>query len=354
MINQDIGEFFAGTITGLYYNNEPSSEPKITLYSSYGAFEDTTEEALSSFPIKDSTRVSYEDNSLLHRGRKFSNGDFIDLDEDDMFNIKRWIKDYFNSGSSYPDIYVSAYDPNDHNLYQGNMLLSEVKEKNLYFTTIPCDYPVAKYDELEDKWEKVVTIIQEDGYVVHNPDSYCVKCVVFLTQEELDKYPPIPESLMYSPYLRWDFTKENWKDSRSIRDCRENYISTVTDKFNALMDEQARYYLGINYGSPSRVINYLANKSSDNTNYNYGVECVVNEFKIRGELDPTPEFNDVFLLEKYLESVDIIAGQRDAWLALPNKLMQTTARYNLTVTSGWDLLLDRFHKWCDKIYPENN
>lgn len=351
MITQEVGEFFSNTITGLQVVSMEGGSTKVIMYSTYGAFEDDTIDTIESFPVKDIISVNYEDNKLLHRGRKITKEkEAVDLSEDEMLYIKNWIKEYFTKEGSYPDIYVSAYDPNDHNLYQGNLLLSEVKKNNFFFTTVPCEYSVAKYDELEDKWEEVVTIIQENGYVIHRPDSYCVKCVIFLTQEELDNYPTIPEDLFYSPYLRWDFVKENWKDARTIKDCKENYINTITERFNSLLDEQARYYLNISYGNASRVLTYIVNNYQNQDNYNYGVQCVIDEFKVRGELDVTPDFSDEFLVEQYLASSKVISGQRDAWLALPNKIMNTTAKYNLSIPHGWDRLLDKFEEWYKKVY----
>ena len=351
MINQELGYFFSAAITGLKKIKE-HTETKIEFYSKYGVFEDFSKEAVISFPLSEEY-VNYEDNDIIRRCLKIDDENaLVVCTEEEFMKVHDWIISYFNNLKDYPDIVLPCYDPNDNNLYQGNLNLTTIKEKGFHFTTVECDYPVARYDEYEDIWTEIVMTLWDDGTYILNPDGYCDRCVKFLSQEEKDKLPDFPEGYNYNNayFFKYDFTTESWRDSRTLDELKNNFYDTVNGRFDDLLEDTARYYLKTGYTSSSKVLNIISDPiTKDNEYYNYGVAEVSKVFNFSTDITITEDFSMDELKEMYFTASSLINGQRDAWLNLPNKLY-TSSRYNLATNAGWDKITDKFTTWFSDMY----
>ena len=348
MISQNLGEFFASSISGLKKLTE-RNEARIEMYSSYGVFEDYSAAALESFPIY-SSYVNFEDNDIVRRCLKMENDTLVACSEDEHTAVHNWIVNYFNSTSDYPEIYLPCFNPDDNNLYQGVLSISDIKERGFFFTTVECEYPVAKYDILEDKWIEVVMTMWDDGTYILHPDGYCDRCVKFFSQEEKDKLPPFPVGYENSPFIKYDFATESWKDSRTLNDLKESYYQAVNNRFNDLLNELSNYYLNTGYNGAAKLFNLtLESNTSRNEIYDTGVTEVSKVFGFVNNIVITEDFSEEELIKMYQDACSLVSGQRDAWLNLPKKLLNSS-RYNLSTNAGWDKITDKFSAWFDSVH----
>ena len=348
MISQNLGEFFANSITGLKKIKE-HSETRIEFYSTYGVFEDYSPAALESFPIY-SPYVNFEDNNIIRRCLKLENDTLVSCTEDEHTLVHNWIIEYFNNTSDFPEIYLPCFNPNDNNLYQGVLSITDIKAKGFFFTTVECEYPVAKYDILEDKWIEVVMTMWDDGTYILNPDGYCDRCVKFLSQKEKDKLPPFPVGYENSPFIKFDFVTETWKDSRTLDDLKESYYQTVNSRFNDLLTELSNYYLNTGYNGAAKLFNItLDTSNNENELYKLGVTEVSKVFGFSNDIKITNDFSEEELIKMYSDACALVNGQRDAWLNLPKKLLNSS-RYNLSTNDGWDKIIDKFSKWFNSVH----
>lgn len=350
MINQDIGHFFSKTVYGLRYTLN-FNKSAFEIFTNYGTFQD--EESTLEFAIPNATYVECELNNDFRRGYKIVNGDTLDLSVEELSNIEKWLVTYFNEENSYPDIVLSAYDPNDNNLFQGNLLLSEIKKNNFYFTTVSCPYSLAKYDEIDDIWINVKAIIRSDGSYVVDPDSYCDQCVLFLTEEEWLKLPPPDEDKDGIPhyYLRYDFVNNTWKDTRTVKDLKEEYALLVKSRFGYAISSEADYYFGTDnqYASAlSQTANIKVDYTSDH--YKNGAKLIAELFGVNSTIEHEEDFSKEFYEEMFKQAREHLEGQRDLWLALPNRIKSEF--YDLNTLQGWLNLIDRFRTWFDTTYAE--
>ena len=356
MIDQELSKFFGDSIYGLRMYND--TNPKFEFYSTFGDFTDF--EYYEDFPIHDVIFVEYETNAGVGKGyKKLTSGTTANLTENEVEAIRLWCVTYFDKQTSYPDISVYSYDPENNYLYQGMMPISEVKSKNYRFTTVRCDYPVAKYDELDDTWIKVKALIHTDGSYAVDPDGYCEQCVIFLSEEEWEALPPPKENVYY---YRWDFTKEEWYDSRTIESMQAQYESSVNGRLNGVIDDNASYYLGITYSGTLSLLEVLYNNKSEQVNlvsnandlYGYGTDSVlksIEELPNDTKVTKQEDFDKKFLLEQFLNTLSVIQGQKDAWLQLPEKLKD---KYDFSVPTTWDMLIKKFDNWYLKVYENKD
>lgn len=349
MINQDVGHFFSKTVYGLRYN-KVFNKSALEIFTNYGTFQD---EEADVFAITDATYVECELNNDFRRGYKIVNDDTVSLTANELSSIENWLINYFNGSNNYPDISLPAYDPNDNNLFQGYLSLSEIKKNNYYFTTVGCPYSLAKYNELEDTWINIKAIIRSDGSYVLDPDSYCEQCVLFLTEEEWEKIAPIHKSIDDIPfyYLRYDFVTNDWKDIRTPKDLSEEYALLVKARFSYAISSEADYYFGTDNqyaASLSQSANIAVDYTSDN--YKNGVKSVAELFGVSPDVQHEEDFTREFYEEMFKQAREHLEGQRDLWLALPNKLKSEF--YDLTTTQGWLNLIDRFRSWFESTYAE--
>lgn len=347
-MDQNIGKFFSDTVYGVRYASQYSKKT-LEIFSTYGVF--IYEGNFEGFPIDEEnlTYVECEINSTFQRGYKTVDASNIDLSLEDVTKIIFWIHDYF-SKNDVPDINLYCYDPNDNNLYQGFLAYSEIIKNNYRFTNIPCYYEVAKYDELEDVWVEVYAIIREDGSYVLNPAGYCDACVLFLSKEEWDNLPPIPDER--DPYIRYSFVTKTWEDTRTIDELSEQYRLTVEQSFDSALEANARYYYDIQTNQGKLLIHSLGieiDKTSEN--YNYGKQSVADLFMVSTTTTSTDDFDRDFYTEQLKKSSEIIEGQKAMWLALPTKI-KNTVMYDTSTTTGWKNLLYKFVEWYNNTYDQ--
>lgn len=351
MIDQDISKFFSKSVYGLRYT-QTFQQGTLEIYTHYGTFVDTDNH--DPFPIENVSYVECELNNNFRRGYKTIGIDNIDLTFEELLKIEDWLTTYFIGENNYPDIAFSAYDPKDHNLFQGNMLLSEIKENNFYFTTIPCPYSVAKYNELDDTWIEIKAIIRDDGSYVLDPDGYCDKCVLFLTNEEWEVLPPPegandPEAALY--YIRYDFTTESWKDIRTPEDFRTEYEVLVKGRFGYLISSTADYYFGTDNqyaASLSQTSNIKIDYTSEN--YKSGAQSIADLFGVSSDIVHEEDFSKEFYEESFKQAREHLEGQRDLWLQLPDRI--NSSFYDLSTKEGWLNLINKFRVWVEEIYSE--
>lgn len=351
MFSQNVTDLFVNATFGLRYTHK-----RVHVYTDYGEFADMEE--IKDFPI-DADSVQYEDNPSVKQGVKTIGDEVTILTDEEMDAVKAWIPRYFSTMVP-PDITMPCYDPEDNYLFKGNLILSEIQKKKYRFTTVACDYPVAKYNESKDTWEKVKAIIREDGSYTLDPDSYCDSCILFMTEEEWEKFPSIPEHTEnISYYIRYDFKEQTWKDVRTIETLKNQYESIVTSKFSYLKDENTRYYLDVppmNSISALEYFNIIPNQEQINTETENTLESdaisqVLNMFNVDKtiEQEDSSDFSKKFYMERYKEANVVLAGQKKAWLALPS-MLKDNPDIDLTTNAGWDKLIDKFQKWCSAVY----
>lgn len=349
MINQDVGHFFSKSVYGLRYTKS-FSKGTLEIYTNYGTFEDSDIEV---FPIEEASYVECELNNSFRRGYKNVNLDTIDLTFEELSLIESWLATYFTGEGNYPDIVLPAYDPNDNNLLQGNLLLSEIKKNNYYFTTTPCDYSLARYNELDDTWTAIKAIIRDDGSYTVDPDGYCERCVLFLTEEEWIAFPPpdVEDPEIPAIYIRYNFSKEKWEDIRTPEELREEYLLFVNSRFSYAISSAADFYFGTDnqYAvSLSQSANIKIDYTSDH--YKAGTQAIADLFGVSSSIEHQEDFSKEFYEEAFKQAREYIEGQRDLWLNLPNRLQSEF--YDLNTQIGWFRLIDKFRDWFESVYSE--
>ena len=137
------------------------------------------------------------------------------------------------------DLHFSCYDPARSNLYVGTMSISEAKEKGYVSILEDCSHSVAKFDIDSGLWIPVKAIITDDGRPIIDPDSYCDRCMLFLTEEEWNEFPQCDFSDP-STLWRWDFEEKMWIDIRTVKDVLDTYKNNV---FSTLQRIEVILYL---------------------------------------------------------------------------------------------------------------
>jgi len=102
------------------------------------------------------------------------------------------------------DYYVYAY--NSDNIFSEKVLKSEAIENKTPYSLLEPKYPVSRWNG--KKWEEIKIIVKDDGTLVINPDTYCDRCVKFLSKSDIDKVPHILD--FNDEYHRWDIDAEDW------------------------------------------------------------------------------------------------------------------------------------------------
>ena len=131
------------------------------------------------------------------------NGTRKKLTKSQRERCEKYCEDFFNN----KDYYVFAY--NENKIFTRKMYKSEAENYGLkYIINVIPKYPVSRWNESQNTWEKIVTIIKNDGTVVRNPTTYCDQCVVFLNQEETNNLPDIDK--YQDNYHKYDIESKTW------------------------------------------------------------------------------------------------------------------------------------------------
>lgn len=140
----------------------------------------------------------------------------------------------------YSSIDNEVYTYNDKFIYTGKMLKSEAESFVKSYTTIPVPegMMVARFDNEKNIWLNIEYIITDEGYLITHPDSYCDRCVLFLTEEEFNDLPEQP----YSWYV-FDINNNEWIDGRNINDHRLSVKRSVRTKFETLRSNNYTEYV---------------------------------------------------------------------------------------------------------------
>ena len=199
---------------------------------------------------------------------------------------------YINHFDSSIDNEVYTY--NDKLIYTGKMLKSEAELEFISYTTIsvPEGMMVARFDKENNTWLSIEYIITDEGYLITHPDSYCDRCVLFLTEEEFDKLPEQP----YSWYI-FDIINNEWIDGRNINELKKTVERAVRTKFETL---RSNSYL--DYVFPYETLTWniqleeAKNYKVDNT---YNTPYIDNYLKVRSDIEDI----DIPTKEELIESI---------------------------------------------------
>lgn len=150
----------------------------------------------------------------------------IILTEDEIIECHEYCDKFIENG----DYVVFAYDPNDSNLFIGELTKQECEAKGYRWVidSTP-ETPVCSYDESTNKWVNFVAALTEDGILIVNPSQNSKKFVQFLTEAQLNNFPkPERDSDV------WDFATENWMDKRDINRVRKEAMIDLRNNFDAM------------------------------------------------------------------------------------------------------------------------
>lgn len=122
---------------------------------------------------------------------------------------------------------VFAYDP-ENGLYAGSILKSEAIEKGLKWTIIGApNFEASKW--VDNNWVRLKATILETGQMNVDPGSICNLCIMGLTEEEYNAWPPRPNE-----HYVWDFKEEKWVDRRELPTTIYNALLAVRTNFEAV------------------------------------------------------------------------------------------------------------------------
>lgn len=121
---------------------------------------------------------------------------------------------------------VFAYDP-ENGLYAGSILKSEAIEKGFKWTIIGApNFEASKW--VDNNWVRLKATILETGHMNIDPVTICNLCIMGLTEEEYNAWPPRPNE-----HYVWDFREEKWVDRRELSTTIYNALLSVRTNFEA-------------------------------------------------------------------------------------------------------------------------
>ena len=125
---------------------------------------------------------------------------------------------------------VFAYDPNDSNLFVGEIGKKECDAAGFKWVldTAP-EMPVSSYDETSGEWIPYVAALTDEGHLIENPQTNSRNFVQYFTQRELAIFPkPNRDS------DTWDFVSEQWVDRRDIERVRKEAILDLRSNYDIM------------------------------------------------------------------------------------------------------------------------
>ena len=199
------------------------------------------------FEIKEKPQLSFLFDTIYHTEIEHYyviNNQKKKLTKSQRTECDKYCEKFFNER----DYYVFAY--NDNKIFIRKMLKSEANKNNYnYIINVIPKYPVSRWNEEINNWEKITTIIKDDGTVIHNPTSFCKQCVIFLTQEETNNLPDINK--YNDNYHKYDFDSKTWftigdelSDKKKYLDFRVRQLYDIKkwkNVFNHYSHEYERY-----------------------------------------------------------------------------------------------------------------
>lgn len=197
---------------------EPSSVTIVV--DKIGSFQ-SEQFAISTLPFSNCTFIHFEPTANILQIR-FGAGPIETMNEVQISKMEEFIQTI----PTTLDLHFSCYDPAKSNLYAGIMSISEAQAKGYVSILEDCSYSVAKFDTDNKVWIHVKAIITDDGRLILDPDSYCDRCVLFLSEEEWNEFPQCDFSDP-STLWRWDFEENAWVDIRTVDDALEMYKNNV-------------------------------------------------------------------------------------------------------------------------------
>lgn len=149
------------------------------------------------------------------------------LSEEQIEEIQNYCYAYSITG----DYSVFAYDPNDNNMYKGNILKSEAISKGYKWTiTEVPENLTCSFDEANNKWITYYAAILDDGRLLENIAVLnCNHCVIFLTKTQFDLLPKKTKETD-----TWDFVNEKWVDKRDLSQVKYVAVLEMRNQFEAV------------------------------------------------------------------------------------------------------------------------
>lgn len=253
------------------------------------------------------------------------------------------------------DISLPAFEREINNLYQGVFPLSVIKANDWGYTPIACELPLAKYNEKEDIWVSIKAIIREDGSYIIDPSSYCDQCVLFLSQEEWDTFPPPEQDPSSKKLIAYDFKQKKWVDSRTASQVYKMLLTNIQSTFDRLRYQNESFYLNLPLYSTNG-LSIFTQKLMEiiNTNFESQEEYqkiisnseqeVYKNLKIEQNLTAADESSEDMLwrYNLYRSANSVLEGQQKAWENIINSSKQDVELY--------DNLSDTFEEWVENVY----
>lgn len=333
------------------------TSPSLTIYTDRGPF------IISNFDISELEFdchgfLHFEPSMNIYQRHKNDQGlEAVNLTPKEIELVTNYITNLLESEQL--DLPFPAYERVLDNLYQGVYPLSEIKQNNWGYTYIPCDYPVASYNETTNEWERIKTIIREDGSYIIDPDTYCDLCVKFITEKEWETFTKPPTDNPRA-HIAWDFITETWVDKRTPEEAANSYYVQVKQIFESLRSQEAEYFFNIQGYSVTGFQNYFQMyeeriQSDDNVDYaeiTADAEASIYKTVFDTTVDTMAPKNvdDMkFNITQYRIACNIIGGQEDAWRNIPD-IQKNNGSCMYDKVSHWDALQDKFNEWITKVY----
>ena len=149
------------------------------------------------------------------------------LTEQEQKLCKQYCENYYNSD----EFKVFALDP-DLKILKGFMTRGECKANGYeeVIDTVFPEYPLVK--RVNDKWERVVAVISQNGKLVLLPEGDHPAFNFFFTQEEWDKF----QKPTYIDEV-FDFKEEKWVDDRKLDETKETAKLWIKNIFHRQYDK---------------------------------------------------------------------------------------------------------------------
>ena len=174
-------------------------------------------------------KVKYKDENNEEKvriGKKF-------MDENEIKEVENYCESFLEKA----DYQVWAYEE-DTGFYLGTMMKTEADKKGYKYTTkTGPQYPASKFIPEKDEWVKLKATILESGHLNMDPNAICNQCIMGLTEEEFEKFPPRP-----SDTYTWDFKKEQWVDQRDPDRVKYNASLNVRSQIESVRWRAAGHY----------------------------------------------------------------------------------------------------------------